>query len=258
MAGRFNGEHVVVTGASSGIGFGIAEGFAAEGADLTILAENAGIADAAATIGQRTGARIRPIRCDITDRAAVRSAFAALGPIDVLINNAGLERMTPILEEGEEVEALFRRIIEVNVIGTYYVTREALRRMGPGGRIVLTSSVWGKTAGGGFSAYVTSKHANIGFMRSLARELGPKGIAVNAICPGWTKTESSMRSLRADAASLGIPEKELARSMLAKQCYPGLMEPPDLVAGYLFLASREAARNITGQTLHVDRGEVLD
>ena len=117
-----------------------------------------------------------------------------------------VERITPIFEEGSEVEAVFRRVIETNVMGTYYVTREAVRRMGKGGRIVFTASVWGKTAEGNFTAYVASKHANVGFMRSLARELAPRGIAVNAVCPGWVKTEASMRSLRDEARALGVED----------------------------------------------------
>lgn len=254
----FSGQRVLVTGASRGIGFAIAGAFARAGADLIILAEDAGVTAAAERLTATAGRPVAALRCDIADRAAVARAFAAIERIDVLINNAGFERITPLLAEGPEIEAVFRRVIEVNVIGTYYVTREAVRRMGRGGRIVFTASVWGKTAEGSFSAYCASKHANVGFMRSVARELGPQGIAVNAVCPGWTKTETSMRSLRDEAATLGVTEEAQARTMLAKQAFGGLMEPEDLTEAYLFLASPAVARNVTGQTLHVDRGEFMD
>ena len=132
---------------------------------------------------------MRPADCaprSATSPTAPRCGAAVgwLGALDVLVNNAGLELITPMLEPGDEVEKTFARIIEINVIGTYYVTREALPLMRAGGSIVLTSSIWGKTGAADFSAYVTSKHANIGFMRVLAKELGPKGIRVNAVCPG--------------------------------------------------------------------------
>ena len=90
-----------------------------------------------------TGVSVVGLVCDITDRDAVASTVGRLERIDVLINNAGLELITPIDTAGSEVEETFRRIIDINVMGTYYVTREALGRMHEGGRIILTSSMWG-------------------------------------------------------------------------------------------------------------------
>jgi NAD(P)-dependent dehydrogenase (short-subunit alcohol dehydrogenase family) len=256
--GGFAGERVLVTGASRGIGLAVAQAFAEAGAALTILAEDDAVGGAADGIAAAIGRPVSALRCDITDRAAVARSFASVERLDVLVNNAGLERMTPLLDDDPDAEAIFRRIVDINVLGTYYVTREAVRRMDRGGRIVFTASVWGKTAEGGFSAYCATKHANIGFMRALARELGPRGIAVNAVCPGWVKTGASLRSLRDEARSLGTSEDALALTMLSRQAFGGLMEPTDVADAYLFLASREASRNITGQTLHVDRGEFMD
>ncbi|MFA5120541.1 SDR family NAD(P)-dependent oxidoreductase [Zavarzinia sp.] len=254
MAYSFAGQSVVVTGASRGIGRGIAEAFAAAGADLTILADDPATPAAAAEIGPA----VRGFACDITDGAAVARVFEALPRVDVLINNAGLELFTPVADPDPAVEARFRRIVEINVIGTYLVTRAALGKMPDGGRIVLTASIWGKTGAAGFSAYCASKHANIGFMRALALELAPRRIAVNAVCPGWVKTEASMRSVRAEAAHLGIEPEAHIDAILKRQAFGGLMEPADVADAYLFLAAPETARNITGQTLHVDRGEVMD
>src|SRR5262249_37071099 len=107
-----------------------------------------------------------------------------------------------------------------------------------------------------FAAYVTSKHANIGFMRVLAKELGPKGIRVNAVCPGWVKTRAALRSLKEVSNRASIPEDEMLGEILSAQALPGLMEPSDVVSLYLFLAS-DHARNITGQAVNVDRGEVM-
>ena len=148
------------------------------------------------------------------------------------------------------------RIIEINVLGTWYVTREAVPLMGPGGSLVLTSSVWGKTGAAGFSAYVASKHANIGLMRTLAKELGPKGIRVNAVCPGWVRTRGALRSLKEVSVRAGASEDDMLGDILSAQALPGLMEPEDVAGLYLFLASEHAA-SVTGQAYNVDRGEVM-
>jgi NAD(P)-dependent dehydrogenase (short-subunit alcohol dehydrogenase family) len=252
----FSGKRVLVTGASHGIGYGVAAAFAEAGADLTILSSTTDIKQAATEIGTACGRTVRAEICDITDRAAVRRSVGSLGRLDVLVNNAGLELITPMLEPGDEVEKTFARIIEINIIGTYYVTREALPLMRAGGSIVLTSSIWGKTGAADFSAYVTSKHANIGFMRVLAKELGPKGIRVNAVCPGWVKTRAALRSLTKVSDAAGIDEDTMLGQILVAQALPGLMEPDDVASLYLFLAS-DLAKNITGQAVNVDRGDTM-
>lgn len=252
----FTGKSVLVTGASRGIGYGVAKGFAAAGADVTILASGDGVDEAARTIEEEAGARVAGICCDITDSAGVQAALAGFDTIDVLVNNAGLERITPLTDPDDAVEEVFSRIIDINVKGTFLMTRHAAPRMRAGGRIILTASIWGRTAVGEFSAYCASKHANIGFMRSIAHELGPKGINVNAVCPGWVKTEAAMLSLTNMARRTGRPEAELLDEIVSAQVIGGLMQPDDMAALYLFLAS-DAARDITGQAYGLDRGEVM-
>lgn len=253
----FEGQRVLVTGASRGIGFAVARAFSRAGARTAVLADQPEIFESAERLQRETGGPVEAIECDITDRGAVARSVSRLGRLDVLVNNAGYERITPILEPDDSVDATFRRIIEVNVLGTFNVTREALKLMAGGGRVIFTASVWGKTAAAAFSGYCASKHANIGFMRALAQELGPRGISVNAVCPGWVNTEASLRSLQEDAARQGRSEDDLASEMLGRQAIRGLMQPEDVADAYLFLASR-AAGNITGQTIHVDRGEFMD
>jgi NAD(P)-dependent dehydrogenase (short-subunit alcohol dehydrogenase family) len=252
----FIGRHVLVTGASHGIGLAVAAAFARCGAHLTILSSTADILDAGDRIASATGSAVEACVCDITDRDAVRRTIGGVGALDVLVNNAGLERRTPMLEEGQEVERTFERIIAINLIGTYYVTREALPAMRPGSSIVITASIWSKTAEAEFAGYVTSKHGCLGFMRVLAKELGPRGIRVNAVCPGWVRTRAALRSLSEVAAVAGIDEDAMLGEILAGQALPGLMEPDDVADAYLFLAS-DLARNVTGQALNVDRGEVM-
>src|SRR5919106_6168457 len=219
----FTDRHVLVTGASHGIGFAVAGAFAAAGAELAILSSTADIHDAGARIETDSGRPVQALVCDISEREAVRRTVGGLGRLDVLVNNAGFELITPILETGDEVDQAFARIIEINVIGTWYVSREAVPLMGPGGSIVLTSSVWGKTGAAGFSAYVASKHAKIGLMRTLAKELGPKGIRVKAVCRGWVRTRAALRSLKEVSAGAGVSEDTILDDILSAQALPGLM-----------------------------------
>ena len=249
MSLSLSGKTVVITGASRGIGLGIAREFAQAGASLHLIANDKAVHERAGELGATSA------EADIADRAAVAGALEPVARIDVLINNAGLELMTPITDSGDDNEDAFRRIIETNIIGTALVTARALPRMRAGGSIINTASIWGRVAEARFGAYVASKHAIIGLTKTWARELGPKGIRVNAVCPGWVRTEASMRSLGRMAGQGGVSEAALLEDIVGAQALPGLMEPADMAGTYLFLAS-DLAANITGQSLGVDRGEV--
>ena len=247
---------VLVTGASRGIGYGIAEGFAASGADLAILADDDAVHDAAARLSKDFGRPVRAFVADITDRTAIVTVFTEITKLDVLVNNAGLELITPLTDPSDEVDATFARIMDINVRGTWNVTRAALPLLKPGARIINTASVWAKSAVGEFAAYIASKHAVVGLTRTFARELGPRGITVNAVCPGWVRTVASVRSAKVMAERSKRTEADIFADVVAAQALPGLMEPKDVASLYLFLAS-DLAVNITGQAIGVDRGEFL-
>ena len=250
----FSRQTVLVTGGSRGIGFGVAKGFAKAGADVLILSSGDGVDDAVKELCEFGS--VSAVQADITDRDQIIAALEGVDKIDVLVNNAGLERITPIDGPDDAVEDTFARIIDINVNGTFLMTRHALPKMSKGRRIILTASIWSRTAVPEFSAYVCSKHANLGFMRSIAHELGPRGINVNAVCPSWVKTEAAMLSLTKMSETTGRPEDELLDEITGAQVLDGLLEPDDMAALYLFLAS-DAARDITGQAYMLDRGEVM-
>lgn len=249
------GQRVLVTGASRGIGLAVAHRFAEAGADLVMLSEDEAI-EAAAEEVRGAGGRAQAVVCDISDREAVRRSVGGLGRLNVLVNNAAIERFVPILDSDPKVEQDFLRTVEINLIGNFYVTREAVREMHEGGAIIFTASVWGKTAVANHAAYCGTKHGIIGMMRSLSRELGGRGITVNAVCPGWTETEMTMLNLRRMAELQNREPQELLEEQISLQSIRKLMQPDDIAGLYVFLASPHAV-SITGQAINVDRGELL-
>ncbi|HEY0291396.1 MAG TPA: SDR family oxidoreductase [Hansschlegelia sp.] len=242
------GRSVLVTGSSRGIGLGIARAFSAAGADLMMLADDEAVFKAAEQLGARG------FHLDITDADAVSDFAAKIQKLDVLVNNAGYERLTPLDDPSAENEATFRRILEINVTGTFLMTRALAPKLGAGGRVINTASVWARTAAADFGGYVASKHAVIGLTKTWAKELGPRGITVNAVCPGWVRTEASLRSLTRMAERAGRPEDDLLDEIVAAQALSGFMDPEDVAGPYLFLAS-DLAASVTGQSLGADRGE---
>ena len=249
-------KKVLITGANRGIGFGLAEGFLQAGAMVTIVALEEDVIEIAGQLSETYKREVQGIICDIAELAQVDQMAGKVDKVDVLVNNAGFEYITPITDPSKSTDEVFRRIIEINVIGTFSVTRRLLDKIPDGGRIVNTASMWGKTAVAEFSAYCASKHAVIGLTRSLSQELASRRISVNAVCPGWVRTIASMRSLSFMAAKEQRPEADMLDEIVAAQALDGLMEPQDMVDMYLFLAG-PAADNITGQSFTVDRGELM-
>lgn len=253
----YSGKRVLLSGAASGIGRGLAHAFAAVGAHLELLDRDASALESLrAELAARGTVSIACV--DLNDSAAVASYAAQRGeqPLDVLINNAGVEYPTPLAEHGAEADARWQALLDNNVASMLRLTRAVQAQLREGASVINQASIWGLKGVPGFSAYVASKHAVIGLTRSLAWELGPRRIRVNAVCPGWVGTEAALRSLRVMAAANGRSEDAELAQILAAQAVPELLTPADLAGTFLFLGST-LATPITGQALSVSHGEVM-
>lgn len=242
------GKRAVITGAAGGLGRAFAQGFAQAGARVVVADINPdGIAETAQMV-RDLGGEAEPITVDVTSTASctalAKAAKAAFGGVDILINNAaiyaGLER-----RRFEEIdEAVFDKVMAVNVKGVWQMSRALtpLMREAGGGAILNLASATVFSGSPMWMHYVASKGAVIAMTRSMARELGDDGIRVNVIAPGFTLTEASL-GLMDDAASYGVSRGALKRAS----------EPADMVGGALYLAS-SLSGFVTGQTLVIDGG----
>ncbi len=243
------GRSVIVTGASRGIGRGIAALFARHGGRVLVVARDGAAAEEAAAAMREAGGEATSYAADVADETAMaRMAEAAVsrhGGIDILIANAGIFPSAPLVMMRE---AEFDQVMATNLKGTFLAVRAVLPAMQNDrrGRIVITSSITGPVTGyPGWAHYGASKAAQLGFMRTAAIELAPHGITINAVLPGNIVTEG-LDALGADYLTRMARAVPLGR----------LGSVADVANAALFLASDEAGY-ITGQTLIVDGGQTL-
>ena len=242
---RLDGKVALVTGASSGLGVAFAEGLADAGADLAICARRVERLEDTRRRVEATGRRCLTLPADVAVvedcRRVVERTVEELGRVDILVNNAGVATAYPASREDPDE---FRRVIDVNLNGSYWMAQACGRVMEPGSSIVNIGSVLGSTTAGlPQAAYSASKAAIIGLTRDLAQQwTGRKGIRVNALAPGFFPSEMTDRYPEGylDAVMIRVPAGRAG-------------EPAELVAACLFLAS-DASSYITGVLLPVDGG----
>lgn len=243
------GKTILISGGASGIGESMVRAFAGQGAKVAFVDRAQAQGERLAALLSAEGHQVEFVHCDITDEIAYKAAIArlaeSLGPITVLVNNAAND-VRHTLDEIDS--ALFDKLIAVNLKHAFFASRAVVPMMkaAGSGSIINLGSVGWMMASAGYPVYAASKAAAHGMTRGLARELGPNGIRVNTLVPGWVMTEKQL-SLWVDDA---------ARELIARsQCLPGSVLPEHIANMALFLAS-DASAMCTAQNFIVDGGWV--
>ncbi len=228
---------VVVTGGAKGIGRAICERFRAGGDTIVAVGRTAGAVDEV---------------CDVVDEAQVTALFERIGPVDVLVNNAGIAESNPL---GRVTLDEWRRHLDVNATGAFLCTRATLGGMleRRSGRIVTVASTAGKAGARYTAAYAASKHAAVGLMRAVAAEVAGTGVTANAVCPTFVRTEMTERSTARIAETTGRTVAEAEAALARSSPLARLLEPEEVAEAVWYLAS-EHAQAVNGQTLVMDGG----
>jgi 2-hydroxycyclohexanecarboxyl-CoA dehydrogenase len=255
MSQRFKNQTVIVTGGGGGIGGATCRRFAGEGASVAVFDLNLDAAEKVAASIRAEGGRAQAFRCDITDRASVDAAVAetekSLGPIDVLVNNAGWDVFKPFTKTEP---AQWDKLIAINLTGALHMHHAVLPGMASRkkGRIVNIASDAARVGSSGEAVYAACKGGLVSFSKTIAREHARHGVTVNVVCPGPTDT-----ALFADyKEGAGNPEK-LMEAFTRSIPLGRIGQPDDLPGAILFFASDDA-RFVTGQVLSVSGGLTMN
>lgn len=253
------GKNALVTGSTSGIGLGIAEGLAAQGVNLVLngFGDAKEIEAIRAGLAAKFGVKVLYDGADMSKadqiEAMMHKAEKDLGGIDILVNNAGIQHVAPV---DEFPINKWDAIIAINMSSTFHTTRCALAYMKKQGwgRIINIASAHALVASPFKSAYVTAKHGVMGFTKTVALEVAEKGITVNAICPGYVLTPLVEKQIPDTAKARGITEEQVKRDvLLAAQPTKKFVTVEELAGTTIFLCS-DAAASITGTNISVEGG----
>jgi len=250
------GRHVVVTGAARGIGAAIARSLAAEGARLSLMGRRR---EPLQQLADTLPGEHAVVVADVADADSVNAAFAqaraALGPVAILVNNAGQAESAPFHKTTLQ---LWQQMIGVNLTGSFLCAQAALPDMlqAKWGRIINIASTAGQKGYPYVSAYVAAKHGVVGLTRSLALEVAKKGVTVNAVCPGYTETDILRESIANVVAKTGRSEAEAMAEFAAGNPQQRIVQPEEVADAVRWLCG-EAAGSINGQSISVSGGEVM-
>ena len=251
-------QHVLVTGAGTGIGAAVAVVCAKAGARVSLVGRRRDpLAALQASLGPERAHVVADF--DVTDpdkvKAGVAASRRAFGPIDILVNNAGEAPSAPFAKTDL---ATWNRVLAVNLTGAYLVTKEIVPDMieKRAGRVINIASTAGLVGYAYVSAYVAAKHGVIGLTRSLALEFARAGITVNAVCPGYTETPMFEKAVANIVAKTKRSADEARAALAALNPQGGVVTPEEVAATVLWLAS-PVTRSITGQAIAIAGGEVM-
>jgi NAD(P)-dependent dehydrogenase (short-subunit alcohol dehydrogenase family) len=244
----------VVTGGAKGIGLAISTALAGLGTQVVAVGRDARALREVASASTGLNGSIEGLVCDVTDRAAVDRVFGAIGDVDVLVNNAGVAASNPLSRTTlEEWETQLR----VNATGPFLCTRAVIggMRHRDFGRIVTVASIASHAGAPYVAAYTASKHAVIGFMRSVAAEVAGTGVTANCVCPSFVRSEMTQRSVAAIVARTGRTPEQAEAALVSVAPLGRLVEPAEVAAAVLYLISDDAGA-VNGQSIILDGGGI--
>lgn len=258
---RLENKVALITGAASGIGLDIARAFLGEGAKVAIADLDLQAAEAAAHAIDPGGQRAIGVRMDVTDEAQVEAGtaqtVARFGALDVLVSNAGIQIVAPIVEFDF---AKWKKLIAVHLDGAFLATRAALRQMyrQGSGSVVYIGSVHSKEASKLKAPYVTAKHGLIGLAKVVAKEGAEHGVRANVVCPGFVRTPLVEKQIPEQAKELGISEQEVIDNVMLKDTVDHQFTTVGDVAEAVVFFASFASNALTGQSLIVSHGWCME
>lgn len=255
---RLKNKVAFITGAASGIGKGIAETFAAEGAKIVIADLNLDEAEKTAKMFRDKDQEAIAVSMDVSNEeqveAGVAKAIAALGGIDILVSNAGIQTIAPIQDL---TYSQWKKLLAIHLDGAFLTTRACIKDMykrGKGGSIIYMGSVHSKEASVLKAPYVTAKHGLIGLCEVVAKEGSQHGVRANVICPGFVRTPLVDKQIPEQAKTLHISEEDVIKKVMLKDTVDGEFTTiEDVAQAALFFASFDS-NALTGQSLIVSHG----